>query len=101
MSTQELFSQYAPNPHWFPHRPQLFASVDRLVHAPLQLVSPPEHPQDPFEPTVPPLHTVPQPPQLLLSLVMSRQLSEHRASPAGQDFWQTPAWHDAMTLSEP
>jgi hypothetical protein len=82
METQALFSQYAPNPHWFPHWPQLFASFERVAHVPLQLVSPAEHPQEPFEQTVPPLHTVPQPPQLLLSLVMSRQLPEQRASPA-------------------
>jgi hypothetical protein len=68
---------------------------------PLQFVCPPEHPQDPFEQTVPPLHAVPQPPQLLLSLVMSRQLPEHRASPAEQDIWQAPPWHVAMTSSEP
>ncbi len=100
MSTQALFSQYAPNPHALPHCPQLFASLDKVTHVPLQFVSPAEHPQDPFEQTVPPWHTVPQAPQLLLSLVMSRQLPEHRASPAGQDIWQTPPWHDAMTLSE-
>jgi hypothetical protein len=65
-------SQFDPNPQALPQLPQLFESNVSVVHVPLQLVSPEAQPHDPLVHVVPPWQTVPQPPQLLLSLATSR-----------------------------
>ena len=66
--------------------PQLFASVCVLVHAPAHAVSPVtqtrEH--EPDEQTVPAPQTVPQWPQLALSLVGSWQALAHSSCGLGQ-----------------
>jgi hypothetical protein len=75
-----------------PQPPQFRTSEPVATHWPLQFVVLPEQVRVhvPLEQTLPPVHTVPQPPQLLLSVCLLTQLLPQRARPVPQLAVQTP-----------
>ena len=66
--------QVAPEPHVWPHAPQLAESDVRLTHTPLQAVSPLGHAQVPLTQLAPLAHLRPHAPQLFTSAERSAQL---------------------------
>jgi hypothetical protein len=77
--TQAPLTHIAPLGHAVVHVPQWFGSLDRLTHAPPQLVWPEEHcvMQVPFEHTDPDGQTVPQAPQCWGSLARLTHAPPH------------------------
>ncbi len=71
-------------PHLLAHAPQLFRSVARVTHVPPQLAWPAGHWQTPAAQAMPPVQTIPQAPQLLLSVWAFRQVPLHWVRGAGQ-----------------
>lgn len=55
--------------------------------------------QPPFVHCVPAVHVTPQPPQFEGSLVTGMHWLLHKASPAEQPIWQTPAWQAAVPFA--
>ncbi len=70
---------HVPPPHVAPHAPQLAASVDGLTHELPHWMSGNGQTHAPELQTEPPLQTLPQEPQLLLSHFVSMQLFPQRA----------------------
>jgi hypothetical protein len=74
-----------------PQDPQLPMLLSRLMHCPEQSTVPDGHVQAPPEQKVPPEHTSPQPPQLLLSVCRSTHELPHAVRLVAHWAWHTPA----------
>ena len=92
---QALFTQLSPEGQAIPHALQLFGSVLRLTHVPLQLFSPDWQvsPHMPPEQTSPAGHTVVQEPQCALSVCSFTHVPPQFVSPAWHDRPHMPTEH--------
>src|SRR5438874_1177377 len=86
-----------PVPHLLPHAPQLFGSTPITTQAPLHSCSPTGHPHVPLPHVAPPVHLMPQPPQLLLSLSSSTHVPPQLFWPPAQ---HVPSWQLSPTGHE-
>jgi len=75
----------------FVQLPQWFRSVFRLAQSPLQSVSPDGHWQVPLLQILPPLQTIPHPPQFELEVESDTHAPLQSVVPPLQDFTHAPA----------